>query len=109
MVLMFDGPMVVVVLVDIRVVGTEASFQLGPQYVIRPTEAGSSSSRTGVSCVAVDVSVACKLWGGVANPMPDPLPLSKLGPAVGSKSTQAEFPPLLFFLFLFLFKCLTTI
>jgi hypothetical protein len=53
MVLTFHVPMVVVVLVEIRVVGTEVSFRLWPQHVIRPAEAGPSSPRTGVSWVVV--------------------------------------------------------
>jgi hypothetical protein len=74
--------MVVVVLVEIRVVGTEVSFLISPQHVIRPTEAGPSSPRTGVSWVVVNVSVA--FWfnflrGGVTNPTPNPPPLSGLG------------------------------
>jgi hypothetical protein len=97
MVLTFHVPTVVVVLVDIRV-GTEASFRLWPQHIIHPAKAGPSSPRTGVSWVVVDVSVACGfLWGGVANPSPNPLLYLGLGMAVGTKSLQAE---LVYFLYI---------
>jgi hypothetical protein len=78
--LAFHVPIGVVVLVEVRVVGTEVSFRLWPQHVIRPAEAGPSFPRTGVSWVVVNVSLVFGfLWGGVANPTPNPPPLSGLG------------------------------
>ena len=56
--------MLMVVLVDKRVVGTEASFRLSPQHFIGPVDTGPSSPKTGVFEFLVDVSVAVVVFTG---------------------------------------------
>ena len=72
MVLTFHIAMVVVVLVDTRIVGTEASFRIWPQHAIPPAGAGHSSPRTGVSWAVVNASAAKSFFQGEgADPTPN--------------------------------------